>query len=305
MRRRYIIGLYKRRSIIALIACLSALFFSMYGILFGLIRYTKNGVEPAELFRYFTVDINLITALGTGMLAPFAVEGIRKKKFSCPEWAARLHYIGTSCISLIMFFAVFVISWTDPVMAFGEANFFLHVVCPVMVVLSFFFIESNYRYTVKDALLCMIPVLVYGIIYFTEVVVIGEENGGWPDYYCFTTNAPVVVSAAAMLAITFGVAILIGRISNRLSKYRLDRLEEGLWDSEVSPVEIKIELFGLGRYIGRHEDPGNATVPLDIIGLIADKYGLGMEELIRPYIKGLMDGGVKENRPNGVKLVSF
>jgi len=290
MRKHYIIGLYKRRSVIALAACLLALFFSMDGILFGLIRYTRNGVAPVELFRYFTVDINFITALGAGMLAPFAVEGIRKKRFSCPKWAAKLHYIGTSCISMIMFFAVFVISWTDPVMAFGEANFYLHIVCPVMVVISFFFIESNYRYTARDAFLCMIPVLVYGIVYFIEVVVIGEENGGWPDYYCFTKNAPVAVSATAMLAITFGVALLIGRISNILSKYRADNLEEGLWDSEVNPVEIKIELFGLGRYMGSKEEPGNATLPLDIIELIADKYGLGREELIKPYIKGLMDG---------------
>ena len=290
MRRRYIIGLYKRRSIIALIACLLALFFSMNGILFGLIRYTKNGVSPKELFRYFTVDINFITAIGAGMLAPFAVEGIRKKRFSCPKWAAKLHYIGTSCISLIMFFAVFVISWTDPVMAFGEANFYLHIVCPVMIVLSFFFIESNYRYTSKDALFCIIPVLIYGFVYFTEVVVKGEENGGWPDYYHFTTNAPVAVSAAAMLAITFGVALLIGRISNILSKYRAGKLEEGLWEDDVSPVEIKIELFGLGRYMGRHEDMSNATLPLDIIELLSHKYGLKKEELIRSYTKGLMDG---------------
>ena len=290
MRRHYIIGLYKSRSIIALIACLSALLFSVNGILFGLVRYTQNGVAPAELFRFFTVDINCITALGAGMLVPFAVEGIRKKKFSCPRWTVKLHYIGTSCITLIMFFAVFVISWTDPIMAFGEANFYLHILCPVMVVVSFFFIESNYRYTVKDALLCLIPVLIYGVIYIIEVVVIGEARGGWPDYYYFTINAPVAVSVAAMLAIMFGVAMLIGRVSNRLSKYRLEKLEKGLWDDEVSPVEIKIELFGLGRYMGRREESGNAALPLDIIELIAYKYGLGKEELIRAYIKGLMDG---------------
>ena len=289
MKRRYIIGLYKIRSIIALIACLSALLFSINGILIGLILYTRNGETPSELFRYFTVDTNLITALSAGMLAPFAVEGIRKKRFSCPRWTARLYYIGTSCISLIMLFAVFVISWTDPVMAFGGANFYLHIICPIMVMLSFFFIESNYMYTVKDALICLIPFAVYSFVYFIEVVIIGEAKGGWPDYYSLTTNAPVDVSAAAMFIFDFGVALLIGRISNRLSKSRLDKLEKGLWDDEVSPAEIKIELFGLGRYMGRHEDSCNATLPLDIIELIANKYGLSKEELIRPYLKGLMD----------------
>lgn len=289
MKRRYIIGLYKIRSIIALIACLSALLFSINGILIGLILYTRNGETPSELFRYFTVDTNLITALSAGMLAPFAVEGIRKKRFSCPRWTARLYYIGTSCISLIMLFAVFVISWTDPVMAFGGANFYLHIICPIMVMLSFFFIESNYMYTVKDALICLIPFAVYSFVYFIEVVIIGEAKGGWPDYYSLTTNAPVAVSAAAMFIFAFGVALLIGRISNRLSKSRLDKLEKGLWDDEVSPAEIKIELFGLGRYMGRHEDSCNAALPLDIIELIANKYGLSKEELIRPYLKGLMD----------------
>ena len=188
-----------------------------------------------------------------------------------------------------MLFAVFVISWTDPVMAFGGANFYLHIICPIMVMLSFFFIESNYMYTVKDALICLIPFAVYSFVYFIEVVIIGEAKGGWPDYYSLTTNAPVAVSAAAMFIFAFGVALLIGRISNRLSKSRLDKLEKGLWDDEVSPAEIKIELFGLGRYMGRHEDSCNATLPLDIIELIANKYGLSKEELIRPYLKGLMD----------------
>ncbi len=306
MRKHYMIGLYKTRSIIALIACLTALFCSMYGIIFGLILYAKDGVAPAELFRYFTVDINFVTALGAGMLAPFAVEGIRKKRFSCPRWAARIYYIGTSCISLVMFFVLFVISWTDPAMAFGGANFFLHVICPIMIVLSFFFIESNYRYTLKDALLCMIPVLIYGVVYFVEVALIGEENGGWPDYYSFTVYAPVAVSAVAMLTIMFGMAYLIGRIANRISKYRLDRLEKGLWDQDVSPVEIKIELFGLGRYLGRHEDTCNATLPLDIIELIANKYGLDKEELLRAYLKGLMDGfRMKTESPSRSRLASL
>ncbi len=289
MRRSYIIGLFKTRSIIALIACLSALLLSLYGIVYGLILYTRHGEVPSELFRYFTVDINFLTALSAGMLAPYAVEGIRKKRFSCPRWAAKLYYIGASSISLIMFFAAFVISRTDPVMAFGGANFYLHIICPVMVMLSFFFIESNYLYTAKDALQCVIPMLIYGVVYFIEVVIIGEANGGWPDYYSLTTNAPVAVSAAIMFLLAFGIAFLIGRISNRLSKNRLDKLEKGLWDGEVSPAEIKIELFGLGRYMGRHEDSCNAALPLDIIELIANKYGLSREELIRPYIKGLMD----------------
>lgn len=160
--RRYIIGLYRIRSSIALLASTIAIVFSLTGIVFGLLIYTRNGVPPIELFRYFTIDMNLFGAVGAGMIVPYAVEGIRKKRFSCPRWTAKLYYVGTSCIVLIMFFTVGLISWNDPELAFGGNNFFLHVICPLMVLLSFMLIESEYHYSLVDNLLCLIPVVVYG-----------------------------------------------------------------------------------------------------------------------------------------------
>ena len=73
-----------------------AIVFSLTGIVFGLLIYTRNGVPPIELFRYFTIDMNLFGAVGAGMIVPYAVEGIRKKRFSCPRWTAKLYYVGTS-----------------------------------------------------------------------------------------------------------------------------------------------------------------------------------------------------------------
>lgn len=137
--RRYIIGLYRIRSSIALLASTFAIVFSLGGIVFGLLIYTRNGVPPIELFRFFTIDMNLLGAIGAGMIV------------------------------LIMFFALALISWNDPVMAFGGNNFFLHVICPLMILLSFLLIESDYRYTVKDNLMCLIPIVIYGGKYIWEV----------------------------------------------------------------------------------------------------------------------------------------
>lgn len=57
----------------------------------------------------------------------------------------------------------------------------------------------------------------------------------------------------------------------------------------MDPVEIRIELYGLGRYMGVHEDEHFAVLPLDIIHMLCDRYHLTEEELIRPYIRGLLD----------------
>lgn len=66
--RRYIIGLYRIRSSIALLASTFAIVFSLGGIVFGLLIYTRNGVPPIELFRFFTIDMNLLGAIGAGMI---------------------------------------------------------------------------------------------------------------------------------------------------------------------------------------------------------------------------------------------
>lgn len=56
----------------------------------------------------------------------------------------------------------------------------------------------------------------------------------------------------------------------------------------MDPVEIRIEIYGLGRYMGTHEDEHFAVLPLDITRMLGEKYHLS-EELIRPYIRGLLD----------------
>ncbi|MBR1455126.1 MAG: hypothetical protein IJ593_10880, partial [Lachnospiraceae bacterium] len=61
--------------------------------------------------------------------------------------------------------AVFVISRVDIVNAFGGYNFYLHLICPTLILISFFLMESNYRFTIKDAALTVIPVFIYAIIY--------------------------------------------------------------------------------------------------------------------------------------------
>ena len=64
---------------------------------------------------------------------------------------------------------------------------------------------------------------------------------------------------------------------------------DNLWDEDVSPIEIKIEVFGLGRYMGKRENKSYVTLPLDIIMIIANKYHIKNEELIAVFTKGVLD----------------
>lgn len=135
----------------------------------------------------------------------------------------------------------------------------------------------------------MIPVFIYACVYIYEVVIKGTKNGGWDDIYYFNTYVPAYVSLIVMMIITFSVSLIIRTIYNKIALYRRKKLIDNLWDDSVSAVDIKIEFFGLGRYMGRKEYRTYATIPLDIIYIVAEKYHIKKEELANVFMKGMLD----------------
>lgn len=287
--RGYIIALSKWRSRMALLASLITVSFSLYGIAGSIVAYVEAGLTAGELFHWFTINSNFLTALSACMIIPFAVEGIRKKHFSYPKWVAMIHYSGMVCTTLITVFSSLFMSWVDPYAAFGGYNLYLHIFCPVMVLVSFFQVESGFHYTWKDACLASAPAFLYEAVYYCEVVLIGKENGGWADMYRIGEFVPMEVGALGVTLLALGISFLIRWLNNRLALARHQRMAARLWPKDVNPVEINIEIFGLGRYMGKHADAKFIELPLDLIHMIAEQYHLKTEDLIRPYIRGFLD----------------
>ena len=286
---KYMISLHTWRSRIALTACIVTLFDSLAMIGRGMVEYATGGTDVRNLFHYFTVNSNFLTAMASATIIAYAVDGIRKKRFTYPNWTALLHYCGTVCTTLTMVFAVGLISWYDPRMALGGTNLFLHLICPLLVLIAFFLVESDNHFTARDTLIGLIPFAIYCMIYLYEVVIVGPEQGGWRDFYHFTDFVPIYVALPAMCLLAFGIATGIRLLANRLNAVRQRKLT-ALWPEEASPVEIKIEVFGLGRFTGRNGDENNISLPLDILEMLSERYGIKLDELIRAFIKGVTDG---------------
>ena len=288
--RQYIINLQKNRSLIAMLASIVSLCFAIYAIVAGLLLYQRNGLAPVDLFQFFTIDANVLTALGVAMIIPYAIDGFRKNRFYCPKWVVFFYYSGVVCTTLTMLFAVCVVSFVDTQAAFFGYNFYLHIICPIMILILFFTIESYYKISLKVSLFSLLPFFIYTLVYTYKVIIVGADSGGWEDIYYFAKFAHPVFSFFAMLLIAFAVAVLVGFIYNKISAFRIKKFVSHLWNENVSDVEIKIELFGLGRFMGKKENKSYATLPLDIIYIFADKYHIKHEELINVYTKGLIDG---------------
>ena len=153
-------------------------------------------------------------------------------------------------------------------------------------------VENGFAFTRRESLLVLIPYWVYIAVYLVMVFLIGEERGGWPDFYSVSTFCPVWVSVALMLLAGFAVSALLRRVHNRLAADSRKRIARA-WSEDLEPTELLIEAFGLGRYIGSQCSDGELTVPLDIFAMMEARYGVPVEKLTKAYTKGALDA-VKE-----------
>ena len=298
--RRYMISLYKRRSIIALIAGIIVFVVTLAAVAGGLMTtYIHKETDASySLFHYFTVNSNLLSATGAAFMIPYALEGIRKKRFVFPKWVSLFQYSGAICTTLTMIFSIlFIFPSQGPEMAFGGMNFYLHIICPICALVLLFMIETDVHFTLSDSMLCLFPFFLYALIYVVNVVLVGEENGGWRDIYYIATYTPAAVSAPLMFMLGYGVSYLISFFYNRLSDLRQKHFVS-LWKDDATPVEINIEVYGLGRFNGKHMEDNNLAMPVDIFKMLSRKYGMDLSSLCRVYNKGVIDG-LKEHRDQG------
>lgn len=284
-RKEYIINLNTVRSRRALI---SAIIVSVCTF----VAVVNNALDPTyteSSFHYFTTISNLISAAGAMFMIPYAVEGIRRKRFTMPRWISLFQYAGAVSVFITMFCALTIISYTlGPVFAFTEDNFWLHLVNPVLAIILFLLVETDQKLTKRDTVLSLIPYWIYVIIYIIMVVYIGEERGGWEDIYNATSTVPLWIVFNLLILIGFAASIILRKLHNLIVDRSLKDLTSR-WEG-YSSVELRIEAYGLGRKLSRRLDKNEIVVPIDIFRMMAQKCDVSIEDLTRAYIKGVEDG---------------
>ena len=278
------INLQHWRSAVALLACCICITACYYAVGESFIYYVANDMDLSEYFRYFTTISNLLTLIASCFVIPYAITGFRTKRFVMPKWLCIMFYSGVVNITLTLVFTICFISWYDPLFAFTGSNFYLHIVCPFMVLISFYHVEASYRYTKRDSLIAMIPFAIYSVFYLCNVVVTEK----WPDLYMLNTFVPFWFSFPALYLVAYCLATLLRKTSNYMKDRRQDLLLKD-WDDNIDPIEINIEIYGLGRYYGTIGDEYDLSIPYDLMQALAKKYSLNAEDLAKIYVKGLMD----------------
>ena len=284
----YLTVLLRRRSAAAFCCGIITLILAFYAIIAGVIKTVEvmhaNGFTS---FVYYTMISNTFGAISMAFVFPYTVEGMRKKRFTVPKWVAVMHYVVTASITVTMLFVLAFMSWAAPDGAFGGVNILTHVFCPLLILISFFQIESGHLFTWKDRLLSVIPFSVYSVVYLVEVFVIGETNGGWRDIYHVKDYISPFLAFPLLLLLAFGVCISVALLANRLTKERNKKMF-AFWSGDHDPVEARIEAYGLGTMAGRLSEDNEIHIPYDILTYLAKSCDTDLESLIRPFVKGFL-----------------
>ena len=289
MKKKYLIALEETRSITALVASI-IIFFCTLAAVFYMIEHEEN------TFHYFTVLSNLLSAAGAAFMLPFAVEGIRKKRFVLPRWVVLFQYAGATCVAITMIASLVLILPALGAESMRGANFWLHIITPVSTIILFLCVETGVVITRKALAAPLIPYGAYALTYTVMAVIIGEEKGGWSDFYMTAAFWPAWVSFILMLGVGVCIAQIMRWIHNQRAKQSLRRIAK-MWSSDLDRTDLLIEAFGLGRYIGAKCTAEELTVPLDIFAMMERQYGVSVEKLTKAYVKGALHAMEDRNRP--------
>ena len=177
-----------------------------------LVRASGNmAISGTYAFMFFTVDSNILCALACLLMIPAQLRLQRP-----PRWLVMFKYVSTVAVAVTL---SVVVLFLGPVMRydglFAGANLYLHLLCPAAAILSLSFFDGGERIGKRGIWLSVLPVIVYGSVYLTEVVVIGPENGGWADFYGFNRGGHWYLSFAAMLAGTALLGLILQAVHDR------------------------------------------------------------------------------------------
>ena len=176
------------------------------------------------MFKFFTVDSNLFMGIISLLFAINEIQLIKgtKKDISIKMYILKL--MATTSVGLT-FFVVF--AYLGPISKGGimsllmNSNLFFHLIIPVLSIISFVFFEKTDKIKFSHTFLGIIPAVIYGIPYITNVLIHMENGIVSPiyDWYWFVQYG--VWTAIIVVPIIFLITYIISCVLWRVNKIKI------------------------------------------------------------------------------------
>ena len=249
----------KKECILSLVSALIVVLCTCSGVVMNLttlqdVNFDHMGIQT---FCMFTVLSNILVAVGMSLVIPYTIDGLRKHYFHLPNWLIAFLLAGATAVTLTFLVSLFILApFKGFVLIFSGSRFFLHGVCPILSLVAFSFFISDHYVSYPECMLSLIPVFIYAGVYYILAVLIGEENGGWNDFYGFATYVPVWIPAVLILPVTFGISASLRYFHNR----SFMKMREVTVEDEYSEDYLKREIIYLARRNAAGDHPHSDIV---------------------------------------------
>ena len=258
-------------SIVAVCVCV--------GVVMNLVTIYDENFDHMGIrtFCMFTVNSNILAGLSMLLCIPYTVDGLRTGYYHLPDWVVVAMHIAVTAVSLTFLVSLCILA---PVKGFGlifsGSRFFLHGVCPILSIVTFCCFINSHLVRLKESYLALIPVLLYAIVYLVMVVFIGEEHGGWNDFYGFATRIPLWVSLSLFLPVTFGVATLLRLGHNKCCERRRAK-DAALYRAAYTGADLRQIIGEMARSRKRELKTNSIVIPSQTIGYMIQNAGSDLD----------------------------
>lgn len=199
-------------AVLAVILCTADVLLTLFSVLSFFIQGGSGNmtVLGARCFIFFTVDSNILCAVSSAIAVPYLIKSINNVPCRLPKNVFVFRFLGTTAVTLTF---LTVVCFLGPIQGyramFDGTNLFLHLICPLISVISLIFFEYTDSFGFNLSLLGILPTVVYGAVYFYMVLILGAGNGGWHDFYGFNMGGRWYVSVPVILAATFVITLFL------------------------------------------------------------------------------------------------
>ena len=175
--------------------------------------------------KYFTVLSNLFAGVMSFVCAIRLLRGGKEAKV--PRRLALAQFASVVAVGLT-FFVVMV--FLGPIFGYGKmldgANFFLHLIIPLLAIGEYICFEHDTMFTIKETLWCVVPMAAYGIVYTANILINGIGEGkSTNDWYGFTLWglewAGLIFIVVAL--VTWGIGLVLWKLNEVVQKNKKDK----------------------------------------------------------------------------------
>ena len=181
------------------------------------------GNKGLTVFKYFTFQSNIFVGAVAFVYAYYQLLIMRGKKTEIPHVLKVFNHVAVTAVGVTF---LVVIAFLAPGYGFdkmyNKANLFFHALVPITAMVNYLFYEKETGFAFKWTAFCLIPCILYGLVYLIVVVSLNAYGNLDIDFYGFGKNglAIGILNYFIVVSISYAIGIFLYFINRVVFKKR-------------------------------------------------------------------------------------